>query len=315
VNTTARSRSPNLSLPAPAKVNLFLHINGRYPNGYHYIQTAFQFLSFGDTLHFFRDDHSSAISMSGETLGIKLEENLIFKAAYLLQRRTGCRYGVDVQTYKRIPVGTGLGGASSNAATTLLALNYLWELKVPLYTLQEWGLELGADVPIFIHGQSAFAEGRGEHFTPIQPPSMWYAVVIPPIAVYTARMYSDDNLQRQTPLIHARDYANLAPVDNDFLQTAFNVYAQVKEAFDWLAQFGEPRLSGSGGALFVSCESQEKALNIVGQIPSPMVGFAAQGLNESPAHTELRRLVNAKTLELQLAETKPIVPTRISEKI
>lgn len=291
---------PQLTLPSPAKINLFLHINGRYPNGYHYIQTAFQFLQHGDTLSFTRNN-SSGISIGGETLGITMEENLVFKAAYLLQCRTQCRYGANILLHKRIPPGTGLGGASSNAATTLLALNYLWELKIPLYTLQEWGLELGADVPIFIRGQSAFAEGKGELFTPIQPPPQWYAVVIPHTTVYSMHMFTNNELPRQTPLMSYQDYRRDMPTDNDFLKIAFKVYPKIKDSFDWLSQFGEPRLSGSGGSLFLSCENQEKALEIVGQIPQPMVGFATQGLNESPTHTTLRQLVNTNALALQLA--------------
>jgi 4-diphosphocytidyl-2-C-methyl-D-erythritol kinase len=268
----------SLTLPSPAKINLMLHIVGKRTDGYHNLQTVFQFLSVGDTLSF---KLAEDINVEGNIDNIALEDNLIFKAAQLLKQTTGCTKGAHIHLEKRIPMGSGLGGGSSNAATTLIALNHLWELHLTKAQLLPLARQLGADVGIFIYGHAAFAEGIGDEFTPVEPPAPWYVILIPPVHVSTIAMYRHPHLIRNTPSIKAEDYLQYLG-DNDFSPLVCQEYPEIKQALDWLCQFGKAYLTGSGAGLYLSCQNQAQAQDIVGQIPSGMLGFAAQGQNHSP---------------------------------
>jgi len=186
--------------PAPAKLNLFLHVVGRRPDGYHLLQSVFRFIDYGDSLGFkLRSD--GQVVRKTELAGVAPDKDLVVRAARLLQERTGCTQGVEIAVEKRLPMGGGLGGGSSDAATTLLALNRLWQLNLPRVELQQLGLQLGADVPVFIFGESAFAEGVGERLQPIHLPPAWYVVLIPPVSVPTAEIFAAPELTRKTTTI------------------------------------------------------------------------------------------------------------------
>ncbi len=266
-----------LSLPSPAKINLFLHIVGRRPDGYHNLQTVFQFLSLCDTLHFELDDK---LTLESQLPGLAPQDNLIIKAANLLKAKTGCSKGARIHVEKHIPMGSGLGGGSSNAATTLVALNRLWELHLTIDELLPLGRQLGADVGIFLFGHAAFAQGIGDEFISITPPTPWYAILVPPVHVSTIAMYTHPALIRDTPAINAEDYRKAN--SNDFSPLVCKEYPLIAQALEWLSQFGEARLTGSGAGLFVPCQNEQQAQDIVGQIPDGMIGFAAQGQNQSP---------------------------------
>jgi 4-diphosphocytidyl-2-C-methyl-D-erythritol kinase len=272
-------QSDRLVLPSPAKINLFLHIIGRRPDGYHDLQTVFQFLSLCDTLSF---DLSEQLILKSQLPGVEPADNLIIKAANLLKTKTGCTLGARIQLEKRIPMGSGLGGGSSNAATTLIALNRLWQLNLTTEELLPLGRQLGADVGIFLYGHAAFAEGIGDEFTAIEPPTPWYVILIPKVNVSTIAMYTHPQLIRNTPAISVEDYLSGYPCHNDFSPLVCQEYPIIAQALHWLAQFGEARLTGSGAGIFLPCQNERQAQDIVGQIPDGMIGFAAQGQNHSP---------------------------------
>ncbi|MGA2654767.1 MAG: 4-(cytidine 5'-diphospho)-2-C-methyl-D-erythritol kinase [Gammaproteobacteria bacterium] len=267
----------SLTLPSPAKLNLMLHIVGQRPDGYHNLQTVFQFLSIGDTLSF---ELAKEITLKSDLENVATEDNLIYKAAQLLKQTTGCNKGAHIQLVKRIPMGSGLGGGSSNAATTLIALNRLWHTNLSKTQLLTLARQLGADVGIFIYGHAAFAEGIGDEFTQVNPPESWYVVLVPPVHVSTVAIYRHPHLIRNTPLIKSEDYLRYLG-ENDFSPLVCQEYPEIKTALDWLKQFGQAYLTGSGAGLYLPCESKAQAQDIVGQIPSGMLGFAAQGQNQS----------------------------------
>lgn len=274
-----------LSLPAPAKLNLFLHITGRRPDGYHELQTVFQFIDLADTLDFsLRAD--GQLSLTPELPGVPPEQNLILRAARALREHSGCPLGADIRLHKRLPMGGGLGGGSSDAATTLLGLNALWRLGLDLDTLAAIGLRLGADVPVFVRGRAAWAEGVGERLTPVEPPEPWYLVVVPPVEVATAKIFSNESLTRDTPLIKMAAFPEEGG-RNDCEAVVRKLYPEVDAAMHWLAQRGTAKLTGTGACIFCEFPSQQAADAARLEVPSPMQAFVARGLNYSPAHRAL----------------------------
>ena len=267
--------------PAPAKLNLFLHVVGRRADGYHLLQTVFRFLDFGDTLSFSpRDD--DRILLAAPLPGVPVEQDLTVRAARLLRRAAGVELGVDIRLVKRLPLGGGLGGGSSDAASVLLALNRLWETKLSSAQLQRLGLELGADVPIFIHGHAAFAEGVGERFVDVALPPAWYLVLTPPVAVPTAEIFKAPDLSRATPAIAAADWRP-GMGGNDLEPVACRLYPEVARHLAWLRQFGPARMSGSGACVFAEFATPDAAHAAHARLPAEMRGFVARGLDRHPA--------------------------------
>lgn len=266
--------------PAPAKLNLFLHITGRRADGYHELQTAFQFLDYGDELQFEITD-SPEIKLKQSVDGVADADNLIVRAAKRLQQYSGCSKGAVVHIEKRLPMGGGLGGGSSNAATTLVALNYLWETAVSESELAQLGLELGADVPIFIAGFAAWAEGVGEKLTPISPAEPWYIVVKPDCHVSTAEIFSAMELTRDCEPIKISRFLS-GEGRNVCEEVVKKRYPAVANALNWLAQYAPPRMTGTGACIFAAFENQQQAQQVVENLPSNWQGFVAKGSNRSP---------------------------------
>lgn len=266
--------------PAPAKLNLFLHITGRRPDGYHELQTVFQFLDFGDELEIevLRD---GVLRRVNPVAGIADADDLTLRAARALRERTGCTLGCAIRLDKRIPLGGGLGGGSSDAATTLVALNRLWGLGLSTSALAAIGLTLGADVPVFVTGHAAWAEGIGEVLMPVTPPESWYCVVTPDCHVDTRSMYADPRLPRATPRVAWEDFV-AGRTRNDFEALARERYPAVAAALDWGARFGRARLSGSGASVFVDFGLQAEAERARAALPAGWRAFVARGLNVSP---------------------------------
>lgn len=266
--------------PAPAKLNLFLHITGRRADGYHELQTAFQFLDYGDELQFEITDNPE-IKLSQPVAGVADEENLIVRAARLLQQHSGCGKGAIIHVDKRLPMGGGLGGGSSNAATTLVALNYLWQCAVSDSELAQFGLELGADVPIFIAGFAAWAEGVGEKLTPINPEESWFVVVKPDCHVSTAEIFSSMELTRDCEPITISRFLS-GEGSNVCEGVVKQRYPAVANALNWLAQYASPRMTGTGACIFADFDNQQQARQVVENLPSNWQGFVAKGSNRSP---------------------------------
>jgi len=275
--------------PAPAKINLFLHILGRRADGYHELQTCFQFLDRCDHLDFrVREDGQIR---RGAGPDIPPERDLVVRAARALKEATGTRLGVDVEIHKNIPVGAGLGGGSSDAATTLLALNELWGTGLDSPDLQTLGLRLGADVPVFVSGYSAFAEGVGERLTMLgpteRPAERNYLILKPDCEVDTAAVFAAPELTRNSAPITIRGFLE-AGGRNDCTATVRGRFPPVANALDWLSQFGEARLTGTGACVFLPVESAASGEMIRQRIPAHWTGFIARGLNESPMRARLR---------------------------
>lgn len=277
-----------LSLPAPAKLNLMLHITGRRPDGYHELQTVFQFLDYADELHFStrNDGH---INLLTPMLGVEHDSNLIVKAARLLQTHSGSSQGVDIQIDKRLPMGGGLGGGSSNAATVLLALNHLWDLHYSLDELAQLGLQLGADVPVFVHGHAAFAEGVGEKLTPIELPEPWFLVAIPRVSISTAEIFNDPELTRDSQPIKVRPVLE-QDGRNDCQPVVEKRYPDVRNALNLLSNYCEAKLTGTGSCIFGSFSDYAKATQALTQLSNALPGFVAKGSNISMLHRRLRNL-------------------------
>jgi 4-diphosphocytidyl-2-C-methyl-D-erythritol kinase len=274
--------------PAPAKLNLFLHVTGRRADGYHLLQTVFQILDYGDEL-WFEPREDGEIRPLYRMPGVDPETDLICRAARLLQRLRPGSSGADIHLNKRLPMGGGLGGGSSDAATTLVALNELWGLGLSTDQLAVLGLELGADVPVFIRGQTAWAEGVGEVLMPVELDEHWYLVVAPPITVSTAEIFSAPELIRDTPAITIRDFLKGHSVGNSLQPVVEERYPPVRQALDWLSGHARARMTGSGACVFARFETREQAEAVLGQMPGEWQGFVARGVNRSPLLTAVEQ--------------------------
>jgi len=275
-----------LTLPAPGKLNLMLHITGQREDGYHNLQTLFQFLDYGDQLHFEALPDSS-IEVITELPDVAATDNLIYRAAELLQHHSGSSFGARIKLEKNIPMGAGLGGGSSDAATTLIALNQLWSLNYDLHTLAKLGLQLGADVPVFIHGRAAWAEGVGEQLTAVEPKQNWFVVLTPACHVSTAEIFSHKELTRNTSAITIAA-ALEGGGRNDCQAVVLEHYPQVKKALRWLNQFAAAKMTGTGSSVFADFVSREQAQQVLEQLPTDLKGFIAKGQNLSPLHREAK---------------------------
>lgn len=275
-----------LVLPAPAKLNLFLHITGRRADGYHLLQTLFQFLDYSDEVSLqLRTD--GQITRSEGSPSIPENDDLVVKAARLLQQEVGSQLGIDIKVSKYIPMGGGLGGGSSDAATVLLGLNQLWGCKLPLSTLAALGLRLGADVPVFVHGHSAWAEGVGELLEPVTIPEKWYFVLHPNVHVSTAEVFSLEGLTRNCK--PSRIAAFLAgQTTNVFEPVIRENYPEVAKAFEWLGK--KAKLTGSGACLFVEFDDEKSAQIIAKNLPKQWSGFVAKSRCKSTLHEKLNTL-------------------------
>lgn len=269
--------------PAPAKLNLFLHVLGRRADGYHRLQSVFQFLDYGDELSF-RVTNDGCITRARPVLDIAEEADLTLRAARALQRAAGVNQGVAVTLIKRIPMGGGLGGGSSDAATTLLALSRLWGLNWPIDALAALGLELGADIPVFLRGRAAWAEGVGELLTPIDLPEPWFVVVNPGVSVSTTAVFSGLQLTHPGTPLTIRDFLAGRATRNDLELDVCRRYPDVARALAWLKNFGAARMTGSGGCVFLAVAGQEQGQQMLAQLPPEYTGFVARGMNVHPLH-------------------------------
>ncbi len=277
-----------LTLPAPAKLNLMLHITGRRADGYHELQTLFQFLDYGDELGFrLRED--GQIRLLTELPGVDHESNLIVRAARLLQRESGCTLGADIQLTKRLPMGGGIGGGSSDAATTLLGLDHLWQLQLGEDRLAELGLSLGADVPVFVRGRAAFAEGVGERLQPVDLPEPWFLVIAPQVSVSTAEIFADPELTRNTPAITVRSLL-AGGGHNDCQPMVEKRYPEVRNALSLLNKFVPASMTGTGACVFGSFPNEGEADKVRRQLPDTLPSFVARGRNVSMLHRSLEKL-------------------------
>lgn len=273
--------------PSPAKLNLFLYITARRDNGYHDLQTLFQFLDYGDTLSI-QANNSGRIELSPQLPGVENKDNLICKAATALQKRAKVEYGASIHIDKILPMGGGIGGGSSNAATTLVALNFLWGLNLSFDELAEIGLHLGADVPVFVKGFAAFAEGVGEKLQKVAPEEKWYLVVRPEVSISTADIFSHPDLTRNTP---KRDIQELlsGSQENDCEKIVRLLYPEVDKQVSWLLQYAPSRLTGTGSCVFAEFDNQSAAQEVRTKLPDNVSSFIAQGKNISPLHETLAR--------------------------
>src|SRR6478735_4428048 len=260
----------SITLPAPAKLNLFLHITGRRNDGYHLLQTVFQLLDFGDELSFsLRDD--GQILIHSELADVPTEQNLIVRAARLLQNHRPFAHGADITLAKHLPLGGSLGGGSSDAATTLLGLNQLWDLQLDIDTLAQLGLQLGADVPVFVHGYSSWAEGIGEQLTPIELPTQWFVVLTPDCSINTAEIFNAEQLTRNTPAITIAAFlqgGSQIATRNDCQPVVEQGYPAVKHLLEWLSTHAACRMTGTGASVFATFSTRQQADAVLAQRPS-----------------------------------------------
>jgi len=279
-----------LFYPAPAKLNLFLHVVGRRSDGYHLLQTVFRFLDFSDQVSFtIRDDDK--IQLNTPISGVPAEKNLCIQAAQLLQKESGTSLGVEISLEKIIPMGGGLGGGSSDAATTLLALNRLWDLNWSREKLMELGLNLGADVPVFIFGENAFAEGVGEKLKPIKLLPAWYLVLTPPVHVSTADIFASKELTRNTIPVRIPPFS-VGLGHNDLESVVCLAYPQVARHLEWLRQLNRTTMvamTGSGACVFAEFITESAARMALASVPIGMSGFVVQGLDRHPMQDFARR--------------------------
>lgn len=294
-------------LPAPAKLNLFLHITGRRPNGYHNLETLFQLLDWGDSLGF---ENADQISLTQKpSADFPEEQNLVFKAAKLLANHTGCKQGIHIHLNKRIPTGAGLGGGSSDAATTLLALNKIWELGLSISELSGLALKLGADVPVFVEGQTSFAQGIGEKLEPLEMPNHWFLVLTPNAHISTANIFSHPELKRDSTTLFAQESSPLLTRDmspikmcalavqggqNDCQTVVEKLHPEVAKVRKTLEKYAPARMSGTGSSLFAQFEHREEAEQVLAKLAKEDLNdssvFIARGANRSPAHQTVSRL-------------------------
>ncbi|MGI9143236.1 MAG: 4-(cytidine 5'-diphospho)-2-C-methyl-D-erythritol kinase [Fluviibacter sp.] len=278
------------SYPAPAKINLFLHVTGRRADGYHSLQTLFRFVALDDLLRFVpRSD--GQVQLANPIAGVAPETDLTVRAAEALRRSAGIQDGVTIHMTKRLPMGGGLGGGSSDAATVLIALNYLWRLGGSQAELQALALPLGADVPVFVFGQSAFAEGVGEKLSPVCLPAAWYLIIHPGVGVPTAGIFTAPDLCRDTPAIDPGAWAEALSQGvgaNDLEPVASRLYPEVATALEWLRQqpetAGRVRMTGSGACVFAVFDAEMTAQAVLQRVPSAWRGWVTPGLNQHPLH-------------------------------
>jgi 4-diphosphocytidyl-2-C-methyl-D-erythritol kinase len=271
---------------APAKVNVFLHVTGQRPDGYHTLQSAFQLLDFYDTVSL-KPTTGNQITRITPMHGIPAHDDLCVRAAQALQQASGYQHGVEIKLEKHIPMGGGLGGGSSDAATVLLALNQLWGLHLTRDALMKIGLSLGADVPFFIFGQNAWAEGIGEILTPLTLPAAYYVVLTPQIQVSTAKIFTHSRLTKDTKPLKIADFSNGANSSlfrNDLEKVVCEEFSAVASTLEWLNQYGQARMSGSGASVFVVVDSLAKAKSIFAKKPTSVQGFVAKALNQHPLY-------------------------------
>jgi 4-diphosphocytidyl-2-C-methyl-D-erythritol kinase len=300
--------SGTLVCPAPAKLNLFLHVVGRRGDGYHLLQSVLRFLDYGDTLHFSLRGDGGVQRVTGVP-GVSAEQDLTLRAARLLQRASGTGLGADIALHKRVPLGGGLGGGSSDAATALIALNRLWGLAWPRARLQELALQLGADVPVFVFGRSAFAEGVGEQLRAVELAPAWYVVLVPPVSVSTATVFADPELTRNSDPIKIHGFSaganglsvgpggfsagsdgfsagsdgfSAGPGRNDLEAVVCRQHEEVARHLGWLRQFGPAAMTGSGACVFAAFDTEPSAQQIFRRRPAGMHGFVARGLDRHP---------------------------------
>ncbi|MBO4119389.1 4-(cytidine 5'-diphospho)-2-C-methyl-D-erythritol kinase [Cupriavidus gilardii] len=272
--------------PAPAKLNLFLHVTGRRADGYHTLQTVFQLIDWSDTLHFARRD-DGAVLRATDVPGVPADSDLVVRAARALQAATGTRYGVEIALDKVLPMGGGIGGGSSDAATTLLALNRLWGLGLSREQLMRIGLSLGADVPFFVFGQNAFAQGIGEELAAVDLPDSWFVVIHPRQHVPTAAIFSDERLTRNTPISIIADFAACTNKfgfgRNDLEAIAAAKFGEVARALAWLKQFSpEARMTGSGACVFARYTDAQTAQQVLDRLPPEWDGRCVRSLSRHP---------------------------------
>ncbi len=280
--------------PSPAKLNLFLYITGRQPNGYHELQTLFQFIDLCDSLEI-TANNSGEITLSPDIEGVATQDNLIWKAATALQAKAECPFGAHIKLDKILPMGGGIGGGSSNAATVLVALNFLWQTGLNSDDLAEIGLALGADVPVFVRGFAAFAEGVGEKLSSAEPVENWYLVVKPKVSIATVDIFTHPDLTRNTP---KRELATLleSPHVNDCEKIVRMLYPEVDNQLSWLLQYAPSRLTGTGSCVFSEFNSKENAEKVLEMLPDTVSAFVAKGCNRSPL---LETLANYELAHLQ----------------
>ncbi len=282
MNTHTQDDWPGGTWPAPAKLNLFLHVVGRRDDGYHLLQTAIQFIDICDELSFTVNE-DGAIQCSGAHDGLPRDDDLTVRAAKLLQRECGMQQGVDIRLRKVIPTGAGFGGGSSDAATVLLALNRLWDCGLEVRDLEAIAVQLGADVPVFVRGEACWVEGIGEHLQAMDFPEPWYVAIFPRVHLDTRKMFASRDLIRDCAPIPAGDF-RLAQAQNVFEPIA-RAHADVERAWQWLSQYSRVRLTGSGSGLFASCESRHQAQTIAADCPAEFAAFVAKGMNRSPVYS------------------------------
>ena len=277
-------RLPGPDYPAPAKLNLFLHVVGRRGDGYHLLQSVFTLVDLQDRLRFaLRGD--GAVQRVNDVPGVLPEEDLVVRAATLLQEATGTAHGVDIEVEKNIPIGGGLGGGSSDAATVLVALNRLWKTGFEAEALAEIGSGLGADVPFFIFGKSAWAEGIGDRLTPVEIAPRWYVILAPPVQVPTPVAYGAPELTRNTEPLKIEDFSAQLPgakFHNDLEPVVLARFPEVREHLAWLRKHGDARMTGSGACVFAAFDDRESAERVIDALPRTMKGFIAQGLKQHP---------------------------------
>ncbi|MFL9593075.1 4-(cytidine 5'-diphospho)-2-C-methyl-D-erythritol kinase [Aeromonas schubertii] len=279
--------------PAPAKLNLFLHVNGRRPDGYHELQTLFIFLDHGDTLSI-EVTLGDRLTLSPAIPGVPDEENLIIRAARLLQARLPTPKGAHIRLTKVLPMGGGIGGGSSDAATTLVALNHLWGAGLSVDELAELGVRLGADVPVFVRGTAAFAEGVGERLQPVAVPERWYLVIKPECHVATAAIFQDPDLPRNTPKMGLQELMS-GEWKNDCEALVKKRHPEVANALGWLLEYAPSRMTGTGACVFAAFEDESLAREVLAKLPDGWVGFVAKGVNISPLADALQQARHANT--------------------
>ncbi|WP_371195252.1 4-(cytidine 5'-diphospho)-2-C-methyl-D-erythritol kinase [Glaciecola sp. SC05] len=273
-------------LPSPAKLNLFLHICGRLDNGYHSLQSIFQILDYGDEVGFQLGQEEPAIVLKNNIEGLATKDNLIYRAAHALLPFRKNQHAIEISLRKVLPMGGGIGGGSSNAATVLVTLNIIWECGLSLEQLANIGLQLGADVPVFVKGQTAFANGVGEQLQAIELPIKYYLVATPDVQVSTADVFGHPELPRATPRICIDDYC-FENTANDCQTLVTTMHSKVAKLLQWLLHYAPSRMTGTGASVFAIFDNKAKALEVLENLPEGVRGFVAKGVNRSPLHDAL----------------------------